>query len=251
MTVERDVRDLCAPCILRPDIRPRLPRYLLNLVVDLEEQRLVEAVFGICARVYAVSDDGVAPGAAAELVAHVLHRWLEEVDTWGGADAVHDCPAGPYWALRESGLEFFDDRDEEGIVGRRVRRTGRCDWDVVGNVECGEPSGSGMVDKCFLSSLMVCSNSDGWILMVAPVERKRVICHCWRWDKLCHLPWTAARIELVLFDFIQITSHNSVTEFCHIVAMCGGIVEIREPPISMSLFDRAYWLNVIISTAIS
>lgn len=108
VAVERDVGDLRAPRILRSDIRPRLPGHLLRLVVDLEEQRLVEAVLGVLARIHAVPDDGVAPGSAAELEADILDGCLEEVDAWGGANAVHDCTAGPDRTLGKSDLELVD-----------------------------------------------------------------------------------------------------------------------------------------------
>lgn len=45
-------------------------------VEDLEEEGLVEAVFGVFAGVDAVFYYGVAPGAAAELVPDVLYGWL-------------------------------------------------------------------------------------------------------------------------------------------------------------------------------
>lgn len=82
---------------------------IIVVLDDLEEERLVDAVFGGGAWVDAVAHDGVTPRSAAELVADVLDCGLQEVDSGVGAgDAVHDCAAGPDGAFGEGGAELSE-----------------------------------------------------------------------------------------------------------------------------------------------
>lgn len=121
----------------------------------------------------------------------------------------------------------------------------------MGDVKGAKFCGSRMIDECLLASSRVRSDFNGWILMVAPVEGERMVGHYRRWNELCHRLWTAAWIEFVLFKPFQLTSHDGVPELRHIIAVSSRIVEIREAPIPMGLFNVSHGLNTIGSTAIS
>ena len=103
LSVQRDARAVEDVRIRFQSLGVRFPRIFRAFVVpglagrqscgfvvdDLEEEGLVDPVFGGRARVYAVAHYGVAPGAAPELVPDVLYCGLEEVDSGAGAgDAV-------------------------------------------------------------------------------------------------------------------------------------------------------------------
>lgn len=49
-------------------------------IKDLEEEGLVEAVFGVFAGVDAILDDSISPWATSELIADILDCRFEEVD---------------------------------------------------------------------------------------------------------------------------------------------------------------------------
>ena len=64
-----------------------------GLLVELEHEGLVDAVFGVFARVDAVFDQAVAPGARAETVADPLGGFFEDGVAVLG-DEVHGDAAG-------------------------------------------------------------------------------------------------------------------------------------------------------------
>lgn len=154
-------------------VAPGLAFELFGFVVELEEECLVLAVSRVGSWVDAEFDEGVAPGAAFELVADEGNGLFELVDAGDVAYAIEEGSSGPDRALFhcffQSGDEFLD-----GLVGGLVSvGFGRNLFNVVTEIYDTALLWFRVIDQDSIPfGVLLLGEMDS--LVPAPVERQRV-----------------------------------------------------------------------------
>jgi hypothetical protein len=153
---------------------------------DAEDKRLVLAGLDVLARIVAELEDGVAPGAGPEDVAHIADGVFEDVAI-RAADFAHEGAAGPGDALGEEALKRGDDFLQVGFQrgdGRAfVARLGGHFGHVVRDEVRQHLGGRLRVDGCDVAGCVL-RQFDRWVLAVRVLEGDVGLAEGWRRDQV-------------------------------------------------------------------
>ena len=222
---------------------------VVGALVELEHEGLVDAVLGVFARVDAVFDEAVAPGARAEAVADPLGGFFED----GVAvlrNVVHGDAAGDQGPFVEEFADGFDGFVEGGAEGMVPAEAfgwalgdfwgvwldgGDCATGWGLDVGCGYVAGGvllefdagGLVE--FVAVWLVGGHEAGWRYEVADVRGA----------------WPV--VDGHVFEHVVVWLHGVDGEFSHHGVVAGDHLEIGQVAEAMGFVDRADWGDIVVS----